>query len=376
MTISIDTCLPALLISLLPNIGSHKYWKLINHAGSAQAVLQAHPDKLSILSQEAKSLLRQYQKNNHSSELFIKASAIIDAVDKTGGLILSTSHTDYPSLLKEIHHPPPILFVKGNVLNLSLPQLAVVGSRRPTHQGLKNAAAFSKHLGNSGFTITSGLALGIDGAAHDASVDSNAKTIAVMATGVDAIYPKRHQKMAAAIIDHGGTLVSEFAPSSPPKADHFPRRNRIISGLSLGVLVIEAAVKSGSLITAHHALEQGREVFAVPGSIHNPQSKGCHQLIKNGATLVEKSSDIIEHLDGIMGHLNTRDRVINTSTTLDKISLNPEQSMIIDHIGFEPISLEQLIETTGLNTETISFELINLEINGLIKRSDWGYERV
>lgn len=386
-----------LLITLLPNVGSQRYWILYEHFSSAQSMLHASPDALNtfgFLNSAAKKLILNFQQLGDRCELMQSAANILNTVETHNGGIISTHDDAYPTLLKEIHCPPPILYYKGDVNNLSLPQLAIVGSRHASHQGLNNTRMFSSHLANSGFTITSGLALGVDGAAHQAILSLNessqieclsraAKTVAVMATGIDDIYPKRHRVMAHKIVEQGGTLVSEFPPLSPPKADHFPRRNRIISGLSLGVIVVEAAVKSGSLITAHDALEQGREVFAIPGSIHSPQSKGCHQLIKNGATLVENSRDIIEHLDGMMGHayqqhtmaaqmcINKEEK--NARPTDD---LTKDEKHILQVLGFEQLTINQLIESTLLDSQALSACLVDLEINGWIRLSNQVYERV
>ena len=193
----------------------------------------------------------------------------------------------YPALLAELPDAPPLLFVAGDPTLLERPQLAVVGSRRASRNGLDNARAFSRSLAGAGFVITSGLALGIDGAAHQGALDANGKTVAVLGTGIERLYPQRHLSLAKQIVEHGGALVSELPLDCPPQASNFPRRNRIISGLSLGVLVVEASPSSGSLITARLAAEQGREVYAIPGSIHHPGARGCHQLIRQGAALVE-----------------------------------------------------------------------------------------
>jgi DNA processing protein len=384
MNLSTPSCLAPLLLSLLPGIGLSRYWALINAFGSSRAVLITDPQAIPSLNNEAQSLLRALQQQGEASPLFQSALAIIDTIDKHQGFIISTEDASYPPLLKEIYQPPPLLYLKGEVNNLCLPQLAIVGSRHASHGGLENTRFFTTHLARSGFVITSGLALGIDGAAHQAAIATNAKTIAVMATGIDTVYPKRHRALADKIIAEGGTLLTEFAPFSAPKANHFPRRNRIISGLSLGVIVIEAAIKSGSLITAHYALEQGREVFAIPSSIHNPQGKGCHQLIKHGAVLVENSNDIIEHLQGLIAHLNSElGHQISTLATTKPIKecretthLSENERLIMAHVGFGPASINQLIQSSGLPSQVLTASLMNLEINGWIKLSDWGYERV
>jgi DNA processing protein len=255
---------------------------------------------------------------------------------------------------------------------------------------MSTSRLFAQHLATCGFSITSGLALGVDVSAHQAvlNIDNTAtdtgKTIAVMATGIDAVYPRQHQRIAEQIVGNDGVLLTEFPPHTPPKAGHFPRRNRIISGLSLGVIVVEAAIKSGSLITAKYALEQGREVYAIPSSIHNPQAKGCHQLIKQGANLVETSMDIIEHLGGMIAHhhhelrqsIRSSERVSTEAKPIKRSTLSPRDEQLLAHLGFSPISIDQLIEETQLSSAEISDTLVGLEINGWIKRSAWGYERV
>jgi DNA processing protein len=226
--------------------------------------------------------------------------------ENCGAHIIPITSVDYPEQLKQIVGAPSLLYLRGNIENLHLPQIVVVGSRRMTRGGADNARAWSQYLAAGGFAITSGLALGVDGAAHRGALQAKGKTIAVMATGIDSIYPRSHLQLAEQIIDQGGTLITEFKPTTKPLATHFTSRNRIISGLSLGVLVVEAALRSGSLITARYALEQDREVFAIPGSIHNPQSRGCHHLIKQGAYLVERAEEIVEQLAGGLSALMSR----------------------------------------------------------------------
>jgi DNA processing protein len=382
--------LNTLLICLLPNIGTHRYWALISHCGSEQQILGTDPDTLPILNKQARLLLHEYQCTPHNSRLMASAEAIIEQVELSQSIIISVNNDGYPSLLSTIHQPPPLLYCKGNPLALHLPQLAIVGSRHATHQGMNASRLFAQHLAKCGFSITSGLALGIDVAAHQAVLNTDisgintGKTIAVMATGINTIYPRQHLRIAEQIVENDGVLVTEFPPHTPPKAGHFPRRNRIISGLSLGVIVVEAAIKSGSLITAKYALEQGREVYAIPSSIHNPQAKGCHQLIKQGANLIESSEDIIEHLDGMIAHhheelrqsMHASDPESTERKQTTRADLTPRDKQLLAHLGFAPISIDQLIEASPLSSAEISDALLDLEINGWIKHSAWGYERV
>ena len=226
------------------------------------------------------------------------ASHALAWLERPGQHLLMWDQPDYPALLAEISDAPPLLFVAGDPGILEKPQLAMVGSRRASRPGMDTAAAFSRSLAGAGFVITSGLALGIDAAAHQAALDVGGRTVGVLGTGLEKFYPQRNRRLADAMIASGSAVLSEFPLDAGPTASNFPRRNRIISGLSLGVLVVEASVASGSLITARLAAEQGREVYAIPGSIHHPGAKGCHQLIRDGAVLVETIEHILEALRG------------------------------------------------------------------------------
>ncbi len=273
----------------------------------------------------------------------------------------------YPALLREIPSAPPLIFVRGDVDALSLPQLAIVGSRSATPGGRDTAGRFAAHLARSGFCITSGLALGIDAAAHRAALTAGGKTIAVFGTGPDIIYPREHAELADDIAKQGA-LLSEFAPGSAPNRFQFPRRNRVISGLSLGTLVVEAGQRSGALITARTAGEQGREVFAVPGSIHNPVARGCHQLIRSGAKLVETADDIIEELDGMIAGLagsieqNPKPAAISTDPTLDA-----DYKRLLGFMGWDPVAVDVLIGRSGLTAEEVSSMLLILELEGRVE---------
>jgi DNA processing protein len=286
-----------------------------------------------------------------------------------------------PPLLKQIVGAPTLLYVRGNRENLHLPQIAVVGSRRMTRGGETNAFEWSKFIATGGFVITSGLAQGVDGVAHAGALAAMGKTIGVMGTGIDTIYPREHRRLAENIIDQGGTLISEFDPGTPPLPTHFPSRNRIISGLSLGVLVVEAAPRSGSLITARLALEQNREVFAIPGSIHNPQSRGCHQIIKQGAHLVERAEDIIHELKGALAGLAV---LPEQSMPLAPSPLPPteEKNLLADELkllsvlGFEPVNMDSLAIDGLFSTAELSRLLVSLELKGLIENNSGFYQRL
>ena len=230
--------------------------------------------------------------------------------------LLTPADAGYPQLLREISRPPAQLFVRGNVAALALPQLAIVGSRSATPGGTETAHAFARHLAARGFCITSGLAEGIDAAAHQGALAAGGRTLAVCGTGPDIVYPRQHERLADEIVAAGGAIVAEFAPGTPVLRSNFPRRNRLISGLSVGTLVIEAGIRSGALITARHALEQGREVFAIPGSIHNPVARGCHHLIRHGAKLVETAADIVDELGSLLASLSAMDSAVELGREL------------------------------------------------------------
>jgi DNA processing protein len=276
----------------------------------------------------------------------------------------------YPPQLKEISNPPPILFVKGDVSLLLEPQIAMVGSRNPSSSGVKTAIEFAQALAAAGLTITSGLALGIDAASHQGALNVNGSTIAVVGTGLDRVYPASHKQLATEIAEHGA-LVSEFPLGTNAKADHFPRRNRIISGLCVGLLVVEAAQQSGSLITARLALEQNREVFAIPGSIHNPLARGCNALIRQGAKLVETAEDVFEEL----GQYNQSS--IESQPQLDQTALDLEHQNLLKLIAYSPTSVDTLVQESGWSVEMISSILLVLELQGYITSAAGGsYYRI
>jgi DNA processing protein len=284
--------------------------------------------------------------------------------------IITLMDERYPALLKEISDPPPLLFVRGQTDTLSHPQLAMVGSRNPSAGGRQSAHDFAQALTRSGLTITSGLALGIDGASHEGALAAGGDTLAVAGTGLDRIYPARHRDLGHRIVAQGA-LVSEFPPGTPPLAHHFPRRNRIISGLSLGTLVVEAALKSGSLITARLAAEQGREVFALPGSIHNPLSRGCHALIQQGAKLTESSDHILEEIGPLASLAIAAQQNDADSTAADPLCDHP----LIENMGYEPISIDTLVDRSGLTPEVVSSMLLTLELQGQVTSTGGLYSR-
>jgi DNA processing protein len=300
--------------------------------------------------------------------------------ENCGAHIIPITSVDYPEQLKQIVGAPSLLYLRGNIENLHLPQIVVVGSRRMTRGGADNARAWSQYLAAGGFAITSGLALGVDGAAHRGALQAKGKTIAVMATGIDSIYPRSHLQLEEQIIDQGGTLITEFKPTTKPLATHFTSRNRIISGLSLGVLVVEAALRSGSLITARYALEQDREVFAIPSSIHNPQSRGCHHLIKQGAYLVERAEEIVEQLAGGLSALASNAEFSadksRTEVAVPEPQLEADESQLLLSLGFDPKDMDSLVTEGLFSIADLSRLLVALEIKGLIESQNGFYQRL
>lgn len=287
----------------------------------------------------------------------------------SGRRLITCQDDAYPSLLREISGAPVALFCQGDIDLMSLPQLAIVGARSATPQGLENARAFAAELARRGLVITSGLALGIDGAAHKGALEADGLTIAVCATGLDRVYPASHKKLAHQIADKG-LLISEFPPGTAGRAENFPRRNRLISGLSLGVLVVEAAHESGSLITARLASEQGREVFAIPGSIHNPMARGCHRLIRQGAKLVESVDDILEE---IAPHIVARKATSNTPAPAH----DPAHEKILSALGDDVLSFDALLQNSGMALDELSHALLALELSGRLATTvGGGYQRL
>jgi len=333
-----------LRLTLIPGIGGETQRKLLATFGLPEAIFAASRASLgAVVGEKAATLLLDTDNND------AVRTALAWAEQESCG-ILTLVDPLYPSALLQTEDPPCLLYVRGKPELLNTPSLAIVGSRNATPQGCQTARAFAKALAASGLSIVSGLALGIDSAAHQGALDagSPASTIAVVGTGADRLYPARNKELAQAIAEQG-VIVSEFPLGTPAVAANFPRRNRIISGLARGVLVVEAALQSGSLITARLAGEQGREVFAIPGSIHSPLSRGCHQLIRQGAKLVETAADILEELGE--GDIAQPD----ASTTRDT-------DPILTALGYAPCVLDDLASRTGWPAERLLPRLLELEL--------------
>jgi DNA processing protein len=287
--------------------------------------------------------------------------------------IITLADIEYPQLLKKIANPPPILYVLGDVAHLNKPQLAIVGSRNATKYGLAHAQRFAQQFTQAGITITRGLALGIDAASHRGALSANGSTVAVLATGIDKVYPPRHIELSKQI-EQTGCLVSEFPIGTNAFPAYFPQRNRIISGLSLAVLVVEAALNSGSLITANYAIEQNREVFAIPGTINTPMSRGCHELIRQGAKLVESAEDVLEELASLLKYV-IRDKRAGNVEQHTQMQLSASQQQLLEFIDYDSICVDEIIDRSGFASNAVGAMLFELELSGLIKAVPGGYAR-
>ncbi|ABG38558.1 DNA protecting protein DprA [Paraglaciecola sp. T6c] len=309
----------------------------------------------------------QIQQLQHPNERRLDKS--LQWSEQTSSSLLNITSKHYPKVLLQTARPPILLYCLGNKDLLNTHQIAIVGSRNPSIAGKQNAQYFAQGLSQCGWTVTSGLALGIDGLAHDGVLKVQGNTVAVLGTGLNNIYPKRHVKMADSILEQGGALVSEFVPEMPAKPENFPRRNRIISGMSLGTLIIEAAIKSGSLITARYALEQNRDVFAVPGNINNVLSKGCHYLIKQGAKLVECVGDINDEYQHLaLNFLNIQQSELQKSARQSLAS-----DKLLDSVDFETTPLDIVVERCGMPVAEVMSQLLEYELRGLVAAVPGGY---
>lgn len=348
-----------------PRVGPATFHTLLEHCSEPAEIFEQPDIGGNAVSAGLKSYLRQPDWAQVDGDL-----AWLESDPKNH--ILTLRSPAYPALLREIRDAPPILFVHGQPEVLNSHQLAIVGSRNPSTGGERNAQDFAAHLAAAGLVITSGLALGIDAAGHQGALHAGGSTLAVLGTGPDRVYPARHRDLAHEIAENGA-LITELPPETGPRPENFPRRNRIISALSLGTLVVEAAPRSGSLITAQCALEQGREVFAIPGSIHNPLARGCHKLIRQGAKLVETAEDILEEL----GSLALASQVPDSPAIGETAELSNDHSQLLDLMGYDPVPVDFLVNRSGLTAESISSMLLILELRGYIESAPGGrYVRI
>jgi DNA processing protein len=363
-----DTTRQCLLWHSIPQLDEKLLARLLLHYGSAEALACADPREWRALGVGLRPVAaaRVAQRLGHFPGAPVDIDTQLRALEQLDASILTIADDNYPALLRTISRPPPLLYVRGGHTVLSAPQLAVVGSRRASSAGCRAAADLAAQAAMAGMAVVSGLARGIDGAAHRGALRAGGQTVAVMATGVDLIYPARHRELAADIVASGGALVTEFPPGVGPLRQNFPRRNRIISGLALGVLVVEAALPSGSLITAATALDQGREVLALPWSVYHQGGRGCLQLLRDGAVLVQDIADI---------------------TTAVKLPAAPPgqaelfatddpdgcTSRILPLVGYEATSVDELARTSALPVQQVLAELATLELRGAVRRCAGGY---
>jgi DNA processing protein len=350
-----------LQLALTPGIGPVTFQRLLRQFGLPQAVLAKKRAELAAFASPA--LLAALD----SEEVAQAAARSLAWAREPGHWIITLADDSYPKLLLEIADPPPLLYARGRVELLQCAALAIVGSRNATLQGEANAQTLARALSAAGLTVVSGLALGIDAAAHRGGLAGPGSTIAVLGTGIDVVYPSRNAALAAEIAERG-LLLSEFALGTAPAAQNFPRRNRLISGLARGCLVVEAALASGSLITARAAADQGREVFAIPGSIHSPLAKGCHALIKSGAKLVESAEDVLAELAGF--------RPSGYASTTKQMPTGTETGLLA-HMGHDPVDVDSLCSRAGMSAEQVSSELLRLELDGRVTALPGGlYQRL
>jgi DNA processing protein len=350
-----------LQLTLTPGLGSAALRAMLQRFGLPQAILEKKHSELAPYAPGAALVALG------SQEVRDAVARALDWAAAPGHAIVTLVDDTYPRALLETADPPALLYTIGRTELLRAPALAIVGSRNATAQGERNAENFARVLSEAGLTIVSGLAVGIDAAAHRGGLAGPGSTIAVLGTGIDVLYPRRNAELAAQVASRG-LLVSEFALGAPPLAHNFPRRNRLISGLAQGCLVVEAAVASGSLITARSAADQGREVFAIPGSIHSPLAKGCHALIKSGAKLVESADDVLTELSGFRPSGFA-------STTAPRAE--PGDGGLLQHMGHDPVDVDSLCSRTGLSAEQVSSELLRLELDGRITSLPGGlYQRL
>lgn len=360
----------ALSLLALPLAGPGSLNRLVSAAGSAAAALELPADTLDRLRLSPETVAGLRALRGKPSAEGMRQRDWLEANDVS---VIDRAHPGYPPMLSRIHRPPPLLFLRGPEALLRSPQLAIVGSRRPTPSGRELAAELAYGLSKYGLTITSGLANGIDAAAHGGAIRACGGSIAVMGTGPDRVYPRANQRLAEDLLAKGGALLTEFPPGVPPDAPNFPRRNRVISGLSLGVLVVEAALPSGSLSTAQHALDQNREVMAVPGPVRSATSRGCHELLRNGAALIETPEDVVRALGD-----RFRPAGVPGATLLVRHPIppsDPDQHRVLAALGPEAASTDLLLARTGLEAARLASALVGLELAGHIESVPGGFAR-
>ena len=364
-----------LLLQRIPGLGPKRLQQLLDVFYSPAAIWQADAEQLRIMPHGISDeiLAVQRQGKNHAS--WQRMLHDLDYMDAQHIHILTQEDEFYPGLLKETDSAPALLYVRGDPSYLSQPQIAIVGARKASSQTLQLSYEWAQQLSQAGLIVSSGLALGVDGAAHQGAIDGNKPTIAVLAHGLDSLYPQRHLAMAQQI-ELCGALVTEFPLGTMAKREHFPRRNRIISGLSLALLVTEAAVKSGSMISAQYAIEQNRDVFAVPGHINNTQMAGCHQLIQQGAYLATSARDILSAMNWQVGDVNSLSYSADSLVNRLPCELTPQQQQLIKMIPFSPTHIDELIQQSEIPAAVLATQLLELEMLNYVECIGGNYQRI
>lgn len=352
-----------LAATYLPGVGPRTFLRWLDLFSNIETLFHASQDELTQAGLQAKHI---HALKNPDWKAVEEDIAWMQTAEHH---LISLADSRYPALLKEISDPPLLLYLRGNPLALASMQLAMVGARNATPTGIKNAEWFARTLAQANLAITSGLAAGVDAAAHKGALAVNGVTIGVAGTGLNHTYPRSHVALVQEIIEKNGAVISEFPLHTTPHAANFPRRNRIIAGLSIGTLVVEAALKSGSLITARHAIEHGREVFAIPGSIHQPLARGCHHLIRQGAKLVETAADILEELGAIQA-------IFNASPIEKEWDVPENERQLLEKIEYEITPMDMILLRSGLTASEVSSILLSLELNGYVQSVPGGYVRV
>ena len=367
--------LPWVCLAFTPGVGPKTFQTLMAHGCSPKDIYDLPAGEFSQLPLAPKSIehIKKYPLSSPPKDV---EEAFLWQQQQNNHHILHFEHPDYPDRLRHIGSPPPILMVKGNVPVLNEPQLAIVGTRHPTATGKQHAQEFAAALADAGLVITSGLAKGVDGEAHQGTLNVDGATVAVLGTGLGHVYPKQHIHLAEAICEKGA-LISEFSLTTKPFQGNFPRRNRIVSGLSLGTLVVEATLKSGSLITARQALEQNREVFAIPGAIANPQKAGCHHLIRQGALLVESPDQVLKELQHQLAAPTVDSASSNSGDQLSKnnkpISDDPDEQTLLKALDYDGASVDELVSRSGFNVSQLTPLLMMMELKGWVGLEDGEY---
>lgn len=376
-TLSTEMLTAWLRLSMTPGLGPVQGQRLLSHFTNALAVEQCSTQQLRALVPKA---LFEGLLLSRGEAISRQIALALEWAEQADQFILTPDQATFPSLLRQTTDVPMVLYAKGNLSRLKQPSLAIVGARDATPDGLENASDFACALARRGWCVVSGLAQGIDAAAHRGALlagPTGASTIAVLGTGTDVIYPRHHAELTRRILGSEGLLLSEFHLGTPARPHHFPRRNRIVAGLSHGVLVVEAALKSGSLLTARLAVEMDREVFAIPGSIHSPLSRGPHALIQDGAKLVESTDDILNELGAFCQPLNAPhspplEPATGLETSSEALTRATPRSPVWDAIGYDPVSEDTLQQRTGMLPAILQCELLTLELNGDIERRPSG----